>query len=80
MTESQKKAARRRYQGEREAMCPHCDGRGRILSPGVQDRARKGGNASYLKSLEQGQLTMSARGARGGRPNEPTLERLSDMS
>ena len=44
MSESQKKTARRRYQGEGEAMCPHCGGKGRILSQGVQDRARKGGN------------------------------------
>ena len=74
MTEVQSKAAQRRYQREAEAICPLCDGKGRILSESVKTRARQGGHASYRKSLEPGNPTMSERGKRGGAPRMPTLE------
>ena len=79
MTEVQKSAALRRYKREAEAICPCCDGTGRILSPSVQDKARRGGNATFMKSLQPGQLTMSARGAKGGRPKEPTIDQLDAL-
>ena len=72
MTEVQKRAARKRYHREAEAICPTCDGKGRILTRNARARARKGGNASYLKSLQPGSLTMSERGRKGGRPRAPT--------
>ena len=76
MTEVQSKAAQRRYQREAEAICPFCDGKGRILSESVKTRARQGGHASYRKSLEPGQQSMQERGRKGGRPPALTLESL----
>ena len=76
MTEAQSKAAQRRFRREAEAICPLCDGKGRILSESVKTRARQGGHASYLKSLEPGQQSMSDRGKRGGRPPALTIESL----
>ena len=76
MTEAQKIAQKRRYRLENEAICPTCDGSGRILTHSARTRARKGGNAAYLKSLEPGEMTMSERGQRGGRPRALTLEDL----
>ncbi len=52
----------------RETICPHCGGR--MLTEKARADARKGGNASYLKSLEPGQLSMSERGKRGGNPKD----------
>ena len=76
MTERQRQAAKERYQREAEVCCPMCDGSGRILSRTVKARAKKGGNAAYLKSMEPGQMSMSDRGRRGGRPRALTLESL----
>ena len=76
MTEKNQKAAKRRYQKEAEEICPTCQGSGRVLNENAKARARKGGNASYLKSLEPGALTMVERGRRGGAPRKPTIEDL----
>ena len=76
MTEIQKRAAKKAYRRQAETICPLCDGKGRILSESIRTRARQAGNASYLKSLEPGQISMSERGKRGGRPKEPTLAEL----
>lgn len=76
MTLAQKIAAKRRYKREAEVICPLCDGKGRILSRSAQARSRKGGNASYMKSLEAGQLTMSDRGHMGGAPRLPTIDEI----
>ena len=80
MTEAQSKAAQQRYKRESEVCCPMCDGSGRILSRTVKTRALKGGNSSYLKSLQPGQMSMSERGKRGGRPRLPTLQELRERS
>ena len=64
MTEAQRRAAKLRHQREAEVCCPVCDGKGWIVSRTVRARAKKAGNASYLKSLEPGQLSMSERGRR----------------
>ena len=77
MTEMQSKAAQQRYRRESEVCCPMCDGSGRIVSRTVKARAVKGGNASYLKSLQPGQMSMSER---GGRPRLPTLQELLERS
>lgn len=77
MTESQKNSAKKRFHREAEAVCPTCDGKGRILTRNARTRARKGGNASYLKSLQPGSLTMSERGKKGGRPRCPTRADLA---
>jgi RecJ-like exonuclease len=79
VTEAQKRAARKRYHREAEALCPTCDGKGRILTRNTCTRARAGGNASYLKSLQPGSLTMSERGKKGGRPRSPTRADLAPM-
>jgi hypothetical protein len=79
MTEVQTRAARKRYHREAEAICPTCDGKGRILTRNTRTRARAGGNASYLKSLQPGSLTMSERGKRGGAPRCPTRADLVAM-
>ena len=76
MTEAQSKAAKERYHRDAEVCCPLCDGKGRILSQSTKSRSKKGGNAAYLKSLEPGQLSMSDRGRRGGRPRALTLASL----
>ena len=40
--------------------------------------ARKGGIKSLLRSFQPGELSMSERGRRGGRPKEPDLSDLID--
>ena len=76
MTRVQQEAARERYQRESEVCCPLCEGTGRILSQTVKARAKKGGNATFLKSLMPGQMSMSERGKKGGRPKALTLADL----
>ena len=51
-----------------------CKGKGRILSESARTRARQGGNASYLRSLEPGQLSMAERGRLGGQPKALTID------
>ena len=63
-----------------ELRCPLCDGKGRILSATRQATSRKGGNASYMKSLEPGELSMKERGRRGGRPRALRLEDLKESN
>lgn len=50
MTEAQKRAAKLRN----EAICPTCNGKGRILSESARTRGRQEGNAGYLASLKPG--------------------------
>jgi len=55
----------------KEVICPYCGGSGSRpgFRPGSRLAAvRKGGNIAYLKSKEPGQMSMSERGKRGGRP------------
>lgn len=51
----------------RDVRCPLCNGSGRLGSLSRKDAACKGGNTSYLRSKEPGQLTMRERGRMGGR-------------
>ena len=61
---------------ELDTLCSTCHGTGRIPSSSANSRAKRAGNASYLRSLGPGELSMSARGRRGGRPKERTLAAL----
>ena len=54
-------------------VCTACGGKSRIASPNNASLYRKAGNASYLKSLEPGQMSMRERGRLGGRPHRLTL-------
>ena len=74
MTFPRSLAAKRRFDREGQALCPACHGSGRVLSPSVIAKAKRGGNACYLASMGDGQLSMSERGRKGGRPKELTLE------
>ena len=76
MTRTQSEVGKARFQREALTLCPTCEGSGMVLSETVKERARKGGVHSYLKSLEPGQLSMSERGKKGGRPKEPFLSGL----
>ena len=78
MSVEQSKAARRRFQREALECCPTCDGTGVVTSDVFKARSRRGGMHSYLKSLQPGQLSMAERGAKGGRPTEPTITDLID--
>ncbi len=80
MTRRQSEAARRRHQREAKVLCPVCTGSGLILGRTIATRARKGGNTSYLKSLQVGQLSMSERGKRGGAPRMPTIEDIQESN
>ena len=74
MVDSRHNTGRLRYRREADgALCPHCHGTGRIMTDTSTARSRRGGNASYLGSLQPGGLSMSERGRLGGRPKEPTL-------
>ena len=57
-------------------ICILCDGSGRTGAQDRHSRAVKAGNASYVKSLEPGQLSMRERGRKGGRPRRLTLADL----
>jgi hypothetical protein len=82
MSAGQSEAARRRHAREasEDEICPECKGSGRIRGKTVRTRARKGGNASYMKSRETGQLSMSERGRLGGAPSLPTLAQAGAQS
>jgi hypothetical protein len=55
-------------------VCPLCRGTGLITSNAWEEKARKGGIRSFLVSLQHGQLSMSQRGACGGRPRTLKIE------
>jgi len=76
MSEAQSRAAKRRHQRDSGAICPTCDGSGRVLTLSARAIAKKGGNASYRKSLDSGQLSMSDRGKLGGAPRLLTVADL----
>ena len=69
-------AAKKRYQRKAKTICPMCEGKGRILSESARTLARRGGNASYLKSLEPGQMSISERGKLGGQPKALTIAEI----
>lgn len=79
MPHAKRRAAQQRYQREADILCAHCYGTGRVTAESVSARAQRGGNASFLVSLQPGRLSMSERGRRGGRPMEPTLGDLAAM-
>jgi len=66
---------KRRY-SKIEALCPFCEGKGRVAGRTLGARGRKGGNVAYLKSLEPGEMSMADRGRKGGRPRALTLTDL----
>ena len=80
MSELQHQAAQRRMDRESKRICPACNGSGRVTAESVGARARGGGNASYVKSLQPGQQSMTERGRRGGTPREASLSDLIDMN
>lgn len=57
--------------------CILCGGSGRMRDQDRHSRARKGGNASYMRSLQSGELSMKDRGRMGGRPKRRTLADLA---
>ena len=73
MTEAQSEAAKRRHQRQAEVCCPMCDGSGRSLSRSVKARAKKGGNAAYLKSLQPGQMLQAQQLDLGEDPSGKTV-------
>ena len=82
MSKGQSEAAGRRHTREasEEEICPECKGSGRIKGRTVRTRARKGGNASYMRSKGEGQISMSERGRLGGAPRLPTLAQAGARS
>ena len=73
MTTAQSNAAQLVSLRESEAICADCGGSGRIHLQNRTTRARKGGNTTYVRSLQPGVLSMSERGKMGGRPRRLTL-------
>ena len=71
-----KKFSSRLPHREGQDLCPACHGSGRIGDGSTSARARRGGNASFLVSLNPERLSMSERGRLGGRPKELTLDAL----
>ena len=80
MTEGQSNASTTRSRRENEDLCKVCKGTGRVLSRSVLARARRGGNVSYLASLDNEQLSMSERGRLGGRPRELSLDQVRSLA
>ena len=78
MSQSRSEAAHRRSERDGHEICPHCDGSGLVVNANIIARARKGGLKSLLRSFQPGELSMSERGRRGGRPKEPTIDELID--
>ena len=76
MSNSRREAARRRYLREADVLCDACHGTGRVQSTSSTARSKRAGNASYLRSLEKNQLSMTQRGRLGGRPRGITLEEI----
>ena len=76
MTERQSRQAKARFQRDSTDLCEACGGTGRVLTKSAAARAKRGGNASYLASLEKGRSSMSERGILGGRPKDMSLADL----
>jgi len=55
-------------------ICPLCGGTGVLASSVWREKGHKGGVRRFLVSLQLGQLSMSERGKRGGRPKALTIE------
>ena len=79
MSQLRRKVGQHRYRREHEALCTHCDGTGRVTATTVIARSTKGGNRSYLLSLDPDRASMSERGRLGGRPKDMTLGDLAAM-
>ena len=77
MSDIHRTAGRRAYQKDGTAICPMCCGSGQVVSQDWRGRSRKGGNASYRRSLEPGAISMAQRGRQGGRPRALRLEDLN---
>ena len=75
MSEPQRQIARRRFDRESQKLCPAYNGSGRVTAESVGARARSGGNASYVTSLQPGQQSMMER----GRPREASLADIMGM-
>ena len=78
MSESQSIAARRRFHRDAVEVCAECGGSGLAVTEAERSKAKAGGNHSFVKSLQPGEMSMSERGRLGGRPKEPNLEDLID--
>ena len=76
MHDAKKSAAHLRFNRESQDLCPACGGTGRLLSHPMIARAVRGGNASYLASLQPKNPSMADRGRLGGRPKEKSLDEL----
>ena len=76
MPRNRSESAKRAYQRRSVAICPTCDGKGTILSESAKTRAKQGGNARYLKSLQPGEMSMSEMGQLGGAPRALTFTDL----
>jgi len=70
----QRKGGRRSWGRHGAEVCPLCKGTGLVTSGAWRAKARKGGIKSFLISLQPGQLSMSERGKRGGRPRALRIE------
>lgn len=68
------KTAKQRYIRDNKHLCPTCGGTGITTNSAASDRSKKAGNTTYLRSLQEGQLTMAERGKRGGAPRMWTIE------
>ena len=76
MTKTQSRRAKTRFEKGSTSLCAVCHGTGRVLSQLAVAKAKRGGNVSYLASLNSGRLSMSDRGKLGGRPRELTLQAM----
>ena len=56
----------KRAAAKAEELCDKCGGSGRLRSEDWIAKARRGGNTTYLRSQQPGQMSMSERGKRGG--------------
>lgn len=77
MSLAQSAAAKQRSQRDAGECCSNCGGSGRILGGTATSRARAGGNARYLNSLQPGEMSMAEMGRKGGRPTALTLKDLA---
>ena len=71
-----KKAGKASFERHGRGICPTCKGSGKVTSQDWESRSRKGGNKSYLNSLDPRAMSMAERGKRGGSPRSLTLADL----